>query len=295
MTTFQKIVCWLILIGIVVGGVGLVTLNQNIENLQFAIGNLDFAGQAGYVDNFNEEYLAELMQQQNALFSSLKQELRAPDAEAFQVTLAVTVHPKEYTKNSTAQLVYKDQTVPMEFSNGTFAGEIAIPLDLVAGEAEYMVLLETDGVIRSQSAPLNLTGFACGAEVFGWNETMSSSGSATHHLDIALKFDKSLLPFADEVDSARVYAKKIDNEGKELFSEKMNGSAVQLKQAISGAPGEEVVVYGEVLGQSGLTYLYAISRISFHDDLAVEETYSEDMIRIIGPQGQELELETKYS
>ena len=294
MTTFQKIVCVFLALGLVIGGFGLYTFIRSIENLQVAIGGLSFENQGGPVSYFNEAGLLEVLEQQNAPFSNLTQELRVPDAETFQATLAVTAYPKEYTRNSTAQLVCGDQTVPMALSSGVFTGEIAVPLD--SRWVEYAVLLETDGIIRSRFARAELWYFATGSDVFGWDTTGSSSYNAQHNLDIALKLDEALLPFADEAASARIYAKKIaaqNLDGKELFSEKMNGGVLQLNQAIPGTPGEEVMIYGEVLGKSGLTYVYPLCKVSFSHGMVQEDSYTGENLRIIGVNGQELELEAE--
>jgi len=292
MTTFQKIVCLFLALGLVIGGAGLYIINRSVENLQL----LSHNNYGGY-DDFDEDYLAirmaeELAQQQDSSYiSRLKQELRAPDAETFQATLAVTAYPREYKNNSTAQLVCGDQTAPMTLSNGVFTGEIAVPLD--SGEVEFAVLLETDGVTRSRFATVELWNFAAGAEVFGWNETMGGSYSVQHELDIALSIDETLLPFGDQLGSARVYAKYIAAQtldGKELFSERMTGGTLQLRQAVPGTPGEEVMVYGEVLGTSGLTYNYPLCRVSFSDDMVQEDNYTGENLQIVGAKGQEMEV-----
>jgi len=297
MTTFQKIVCAFLVLGLMLGGFGLYIINRSVENLQLLSHN-DYGG----YDDFDENYLAirmaeELAQQQDSHISRLKQELRAPDGNAFQATLAVTAYPKEYTDNTTAQLVYQDKTVHMEFAAGAFKGEIAVPLDADAVDAEYMVLLNSGGVTRSQFASLDFEGFANGTEVFGWNETTVSSSSAQHALDIALEIDETFLPFGDQLTSARVYAKYIAAQnlaGKELFSEKMNGNVLQLNQTFVVTPGEEIMVYGEVLGKSGLTYVYPLCRISFYDDMVQEESCTWENLRMIGANGQELEVALNY-
>jgi len=290
MTKFQKTICWLIVFGVVVGGAGFIVLNRNIDGLQFAISGLSFENQAGQVSYFDEYGLAELMRQQNAPFSNLKQELRGPDAEAFRATLAVTASPKEYKSSSTAQLVCGDQIAPMELSGGVFTGEIIVPLD--AGEAEYMVLLETDGTIRSQPATLDLSGFAGGADVFGWDdETATSSSDMWYRLNAALKLDETLLPFVDEAASARIYAQKL--EGTELFSKNLEGGVLHLSQEFSEDPGEEITIYGEVQGKSGMIYTYALYRVSF-SDYFVDGSRPWENLRIIGAKGQELEVDRSY-
>ena len=291
MTTFQKIVSVLLAFGIVVGGAGLYHISKSVENMQYLSHN-DYGG----YDDFDENYLAirmaeELAQQPTDLFSRLKHELRAPDANAFQVMLAVTASPKEYKNNTTAQLVCGNETAQMEFAAGKFTGEIAVPLGV--GELEYLVLLETDGIIRSQLAAMDLWGFANGAEVFGWNETSSSSYYLQHQLDIALNIDETLLPFGDQLGSARVYAKKIDSE-KELFSEKMSGNVLQLNQTVPMAEGEEITVYGEVLGKSGMTYIYPIYRFWCYGDSVEGDGYPGENLRIVGANGQEMEAELNY-
>jgi len=270
MTKFQKIICLLLVVGVAVGGAGFVILNRNIGDLKLK--NYSY-------NDFDP-------------FVSVEYELREPDAEAFQVTLAVTAYPHEYTKTSTVRLLYKDQVVPMELNNLAFTGEIAVPLVADIREIKYLVLLETNGLIRSHSTGVDFGRLASGAAVFGYqpeDKTEDEEENARYQMDTALEFDESLLPFVDQAVSARVYAQNSAEE--ELFSEKMKGNALQLNQEISIDADEKITLYGEVQGKSGMIYNYSICRFVRVDDGDVlTDTYFPEKLRIIGTRGQEAEL-----
>jgi len=268
MTKFQKVVCAILIFGIAVGGAGFIILNRTVKNLP--------------VKNYSEN--------KPTPFSEVKYELREPDANTFRVMLAVTAYPQEYTKDSTAQLVSRGQAVSLELSAGVFTGEMSIPLEDGVG---YKVSLEDDGLIRSYSAVTELLyRFASGAEVFDCYpkiKTENEGASIRYQMDAVLKLDETLLPFDEQAVSARVYMQNA--AGEELFSEKMSNNALQLEQEVLLAADESITIYGEVLGKSGMTYIYSLHRVwRENGDNVEDDLYPDDKLRFVGTQGQELLL-----
>lgn len=290
MTTFQKIVSLFLALGLVLGIAGVYVLSRAIERIQ-----LDYSNGFDYYGSLDVDYLAgrigEEFAQQGSLFASVKETLRAPDAERFEVVLTVTAYPKECTESTTAQLVLGDQTAPMEFRNGAFTGEVAAPLAF--REAEYFIMLKDGGTTRSQAVTAGITKFAGGWQVFGiygGNIGEYTQDTALHfHLNETLKLDKEQLPFGDKLVSARVYAVQ---DGKELFSQAMQSGVLALDHTVDMPVGMPVELYGEVVGKSGLTYRYSLYELTQMQEGSGSGGPGSNLLEIIGQDGQTLQVET---
>jgi len=292
MTRFQRIVSFFLAAGLVLGIAGVYVITRAIESIQ-----LNYSGGYDYYGGFSPDYLAERVGEevakQGRLFASVKETLRAPDAQRFEVVLAVTAYPKEFTENTTAQLVMGDQIVQMTRNNGAFTGELAIPME--AGKTEYFIMLKDGNAFRSESIATSITQFASGWQVFGIYGSMgeytfmSGGGPMDFHLNETLKLDESMLPFGDKQVSARVYA--IQGE-KELFSRPMQNVALELDHTVELKLGAPVELFGEVVGESGLTYRYSLYELVHHDDGVSGGYPGSGLLEIIGKDGQSLQAET---
>ena len=296
MTKFQKMICLLLAIGLVLGcamaGAGVLILNQTRERLREKQRNTAFCT---------------AFAQQTDMLSHFEHEVREIDAENFQVVLAVTARPRMFAENITAKLACAGEPVPMVFGNGAFTGEIAIPLDIqYVYEPGYVIILECGGVVRSQFAALELSELDDGKGVFTyperWGEikggislptTRDIGTNPQYQLDTVLRLNESFLPFGDQAVSVRIYAE--DYDGEELFSVEMNGNIVELEQEFSPLGAR---IFGEVRGKSGMTYLYVLREFGYdYSNFDAEDTeFVENDIHpyynlwMIGAQEQELSV-----
>ena len=292
MTKFQKIICLLLAVGIVlllaVGGAGIYVLNRNMGRSLLPESE-DRHHEDGGGDS-NEALLPAEDALPDNPFYHLYHELREPDANTFQMTLMVTAYPEVFTEKTRAQLVCGDKTVPMAFSGGTFTGKIALPLE--AKDINYSVLLEHDGVIHSQDTTMKFPLAAIGKQVFGdqrdWGKMIGYGPDAQYQLDTTLEVNGAFLPFSDQMVSARAYVQ--DAAGEELFSVAMSENVITLDQRFALPENKEVMVYGEVKGKSGMTHTYPICRLWNKGDYVEEYLYPGEIVRIVGAHGRELEM-----
>jgi len=292
MTKFQKIVSLLLAAGLVLGIVGAYVLTIAVEGI-----HLDYDSGYGYYGGIDVDYLAERMGEefakQGSLFAGIKETLHAPNAERFEIVLAVTAYPKVFTENTAAQLMMGDQIIQMTRNNGSFTGELAIPME--AGETECFIVLKDGDAFRSESIATSATNFASGWQVFGIYGSMgeytfmSGGGPMDFHLNETLKLDEELLPFGDKLISARVYAMQ---GGKELFSRPVENGALELDHTVKLQMGKPVELFGEVVGESGLTYRYSLYELAQHDDGVSGGFPGSGLLEIIGKDGQSLQVET---
>jgi len=260
-----------------------------VNNVSF---NYSDGGQYGGV---NEDYLAqriaeELAKQQQNLFCSVEKEIQAPNLETFTAQFIVTVLPCEFTQSTTATLFAAGRSVAMKMKDGIFTGRIDIPLDQQGGE--YRILLRDGGQYRSQVFPFEMAGYNPGWMVFGMeNYSMNSSvPPASYTLEQGLVLDETLLPFGEKAVSARIYALE---GGKEIFSEPLQDAQIKVSHAFELKVDVPVSLYGEVMGQSGLTYRYRLLDMQrpAQDNMLVGVADSQtDMLQVITPEGKIFEL-----
>ena len=160
-------------------------------------------------------------------------------------------------------------------------------------------MLFRSGIIRSQYEALDLSGLADGAEVFGgnvypWGGLVGSLPYSQYQLNAMLELDETLLPFGDQAASARIYAQTAAEE--ELLLAEWSGNAAKLEQVLPLAVDEEVRIFGEVLGKSGMTYIYPVCRLwNVGGSYIDEDTAPWQSLRIVGAKGQELKIEREES
>lgn len=250
------------------------------------------------VVNLNEDYLAQRIAEefaaaQGKLLISTAEEIQSIDTDSFQVKHKVTAVPKEYKQGAAAQLTAAGKTVPMQWNNGELSAEIMLPFD--AQVNDYRVTITSGGVAANEVVQGELTLYLNDADtLFGAGDISWYQTEKGLYVEFPLVLSEELLPFGDKAQSIRIFA---EQNGKAAFDKPMKGSEFHASHTF--AKDGVVVVYAELTGESGLTYLYTLQEIfpEIDDDVITiqhedYENIDRSIVRITGKDGKTMEAHT---
>jgi hypothetical protein len=249
----------IILASIIIVGIILVSVfNQNISELKNIILNNESAlfGQIGNVGaqvSSMTDNIQTMLDKQESLIAGYQIAYSNPNAQTLKCDLSVTVTPKTYSEDTTADLNIGGNIVPMTRSGNAYVAKKSISLTEVneasvtfqqgdINETEILPeIIDGSGTLRSSLYTEHY------GDCVSWNDTFSMDGT------LKVFFH----PMSGEgVTTARLVALE---KGKEIWSEDIADS-VQTEQEIpfnhsfNTANEDDILIYTEVIGTSGIIY-----------------------------------------
>ena len=263
-----------------------------------AIGRIHFGGHYSgghYNFDIHEDHLArriaeEFAAEQNKLFLDVRTDIGL-DPESLELELTVLAMPREFSRGTTAMLTMQDESVPMELHSGMLRGSIAATPNGTRF-FDYHITLDTDGVYRNNQFSSWMGDMPSISGVFA-NASAEIVRMTDHSVDMHMSFDFTQQQlFGDSVVSARLLA---EDNGQEVASVAIQPSPSMQSHTLN-VPHSAVMLYGEMIGESGLTYRYTIRNYSisasgaFDIAFMFEDDGSMPLLRITNADGKSIEF-----
>jgi|GEM_PF-2831808 len=245
-----------ILASIIILGVVVISLfNQNMSELKNTILNNE-ANLSSQMNNVNAQVksmtydIQTMLDKQDSLIAGYTISYSKPNAQTLKCDVSVTVTPKTYSEDTTADLYIGKNKVPMTRSGNAYSALLSVSL---ADTSEASITFHQGGTSQSEILP----------ELIDIGGRLRGSLLAELWVDYAGpdSFDGGLYySFRSDLDDEAISAKIIaEANGQEIWSSIIENPNSEQELPFKGEfkfeyYEEDLLIYAEVMGSSGLTY-----------------------------------------
>lgn len=291
--------------------VALVLVKHSIDNLIVTISNSQSEvdnSQDYSDDNYDNEIdweeridqLEETIKKQAAVIDDVKIKFKNCNAENKTVDIKFSLVPKEYSSDTSAEVIFGNYRQPLKLKNEKFVGSVTVPYDQVFSEFNFR--LKTGET--KKSATVNADEYSDYEDFSNWDDVLRGNIEASFDGDsseevsgnkVTLNAESLNFLIYGDVESGSVPQICISKDGKIVYScdmkadgkESYSGSIETTVDLIENATYKGFIKY---IGKSGLEYRYYFKTYKCNkEEKYVDATFC-DTICIYGIDGKEIKF-----